>query len=148
MLDLTFPYISFAKKFCQKKVKKNCKYVARVFFENTDMRRKKRHGKLANVLRGWFIGRGDADLSLRDKMRCDGQRLTLQTVLHVFYCCRTGRSATGPDFLRSDTKRKRLRKSRFHVTRHHPRASPFFYFENFLSKFFTAGMYKYAVLRR
>ena len=78
MLDLTFPYISFAKNFCQKKVKKNCKYVARVFFENTDMRRKKRHGKLANVLRGWFIGRGDADLSLRDKMRCDGQRLTLQ----------------------------------------------------------------------
>ena len=36
---LTFLYISFSKKICQKKVKKNCKYAARVFFKNADMRR-------------------------------------------------------------------------------------------------------------
>ena len=36
MLDLTFRNISFAILFCQKKVKKICKYVARVFFKNTD----------------------------------------------------------------------------------------------------------------
>ena len=36
--DLTFLYISFAKKFCQKKVKKNCKSVVRVSFENAGIR--------------------------------------------------------------------------------------------------------------
>ena len=41
--DLTFLYISFAKKFCQKKVKKNCKSVARVFFKNACIARYENH---------------------------------------------------------------------------------------------------------
>ena len=44
--DLTFLYTSFAKKFCQKKVKKNRKSLARVSFENTDIRRGKSHGDI------------------------------------------------------------------------------------------------------
>ncbi len=39
MSDLTLLYICFAILFCQKKVKKIRKSVARVFFKNTDMRR-------------------------------------------------------------------------------------------------------------
>ena len=38
MRVLTFLYISFSILFCQKKVKKNCKYVARVFFKKAGMR--------------------------------------------------------------------------------------------------------------
>ena len=37
--DLTSVYISFAILFCQKKVKKNCKYVVRVFFKKAGMSR-------------------------------------------------------------------------------------------------------------
>ena len=40
--DLTFLYISFAKKFCQKKVKKNCKSVVRVFFKSAFISREVR----------------------------------------------------------------------------------------------------------
>jgi len=39
MLDLTFLYISFSIFFCQKKVKKICKFSVRVFFKNADIRR-------------------------------------------------------------------------------------------------------------
>ena len=39
--DLTFIYISFAKIFCQNKVKKNCKYIFRFYVENDDVRRRK-----------------------------------------------------------------------------------------------------------
>ena len=42
--DLTFPHISFAILFCQKKVKKNCKSVVRVFSKKVDTRHRKRHG--------------------------------------------------------------------------------------------------------
>ena len=34
MLVLTFIYISFTKIFCQNKIKKNCKYVSRMFLGN------------------------------------------------------------------------------------------------------------------
>ena len=34
--NITFPHAYFPNLFCQKKVKKICKYVARVFFKNTD----------------------------------------------------------------------------------------------------------------
>ncbi len=37
--DLTSVHISFAILFCQKKVKKNCKYVVRVFFKKAGMSR-------------------------------------------------------------------------------------------------------------
>lgn len=40
ILDLTFPYVSFPKLFCQNNVKKNRKSVVRVFSKNTDIRRK------------------------------------------------------------------------------------------------------------
>ena len=45
MLYLTILYISFAKKFCQKKVKKNCKSVARVFLKKADMTHSETPGK-------------------------------------------------------------------------------------------------------
>ena len=35
--NLTFLYISFAILFCQKKVKKNCKFVVGVFLKNAGM---------------------------------------------------------------------------------------------------------------
>ena len=34
MLFLTFFYISFAEIFCQNKIKKNCKYIPRIFLGN------------------------------------------------------------------------------------------------------------------
>ena len=48
---LTFLYISFAILFCQKKVKKNCKYVIRVFFKKAIMTCEKRHGRHVFLLR-------------------------------------------------------------------------------------------------
>ena len=42
MLVLTFIYTSFAKIFCQNKIKKNRKYVTRFFVENARIRREKR----------------------------------------------------------------------------------------------------------
>ena len=50
VLYLTILYISFAKIFCQKKVKKNCKSVARVFFRNADIVRDETHGMYAVLL--------------------------------------------------------------------------------------------------
>ena len=50
-LHLTFLYISFAILFCQKKVKKICKYVIRVFFKKAIMKCEKRHGRHASFLR-------------------------------------------------------------------------------------------------
>ena len=50
MAYLTFLYISFTKKFCQKKVKKICKSVAGVFFKHADMRREKKYGKHVLVI--------------------------------------------------------------------------------------------------
>ena len=44
--DLTFLHTSFAKKFCQKKVKKNRKSVVRVSFENAGIRHGKSHGDI------------------------------------------------------------------------------------------------------
>ena len=38
MSDLTFIYISFAKIFCQNKIKKNRKFVLRIAFKNGDIR--------------------------------------------------------------------------------------------------------------
>ena len=45
VLYLTILYISFAKIFCQKKVKKNCKSVARVFLKRADIVCEAMHGK-------------------------------------------------------------------------------------------------------
>ena len=42
--DLTFIYTSFAKIFCQNKIKKNRKYVTRFFVENAHIKREKRCG--------------------------------------------------------------------------------------------------------
>ena len=42
--DLTFLYISFAKIFCQNKVKKNCKQAVRIVFKNPDIRCEKSRG--------------------------------------------------------------------------------------------------------
>ena len=39
LYDLTFLYISFAKIFCQNNVKKNCKFMSRVFVKNAVDRR-------------------------------------------------------------------------------------------------------------
>ena len=44
MLVLTFIYTSFAKIFCQNKIKKNRKYVTRFFVENAHIRSEKRCG--------------------------------------------------------------------------------------------------------
>ena len=44
MLVLTFIYTSFAKIFCQNKIKKNRKYVTRFFVENAHIKREKRCG--------------------------------------------------------------------------------------------------------
>ncbi len=38
LYDLTFLYTSFAKIFCQNNVKKNCKFMSRVFVKNADNR--------------------------------------------------------------------------------------------------------------
>ena len=38
MPHFTFLYTSFAKIFCQNKIKKNCKFIFQVFFKNTDIR--------------------------------------------------------------------------------------------------------------
>ena len=51
MRVLTFLYISFAILFCQKKVKKNCKYVARVFFKKAGMRCEEARGNDAPDVR-------------------------------------------------------------------------------------------------
>ena len=40
--ELTFIHISFAKKFCQNKVKKNCKFISQFFFNNTYISLKKK----------------------------------------------------------------------------------------------------------
>ena len=48
---LTFLYISFAILFCQKKVKKICKYAIRVFFKKAIMKCGGRHGRYAFFLR-------------------------------------------------------------------------------------------------
>ena len=53
MSYLTILYISFAKIFCQKKVKKNCKYVVRVSNENTDIGRKEKHEKHTHIMRNY-----------------------------------------------------------------------------------------------
>ena len=55
---LTFLYISFAKIFCQNKIKKNCKYVSQFPFKNTGVRHKKKHEKIwvwraVMVYRSW-----------------------------------------------------------------------------------------------
>ena len=42
MLVLTFIYTSFAKIFCQNKIKKNRKYVSRFVVKNAQIRREKR----------------------------------------------------------------------------------------------------------
>ncbi len=42
MLVLTFIYTSFAKIFCQNKIKKNRKYVSRFFVKNAHIRSEKR----------------------------------------------------------------------------------------------------------
>ena len=44
LLVLTFLYISFAKIFCQNLVKKNCKYVVRIYSKYGGIRRGKGHG--------------------------------------------------------------------------------------------------------
>ncbi len=45
MPHLTFVYISFAKIFCQNKVKKNCKHVFKFFTEYDGIRMEKKRGK-------------------------------------------------------------------------------------------------------
>ncbi len=51
MWVLTFLYTSFSILFCQKKVKKNCKYVARVFFKKAGMRCEEARGNDAPDVR-------------------------------------------------------------------------------------------------
>ena len=41
--ELIFIHISFAKKFCQNKVKKNCKLIFQFFFNNTDISLEKKN---------------------------------------------------------------------------------------------------------
>ena len=53
--DLTSIHISFAKIFCQNLVKKNCKYVARVFAENVSIMWKKEDGKNVPFSRWLFV---------------------------------------------------------------------------------------------
>ncbi len=50
MPDLTFLYISFAKIFCQNKVKKNRKYVTKILPESDEIWREKGRGKGVHVL--------------------------------------------------------------------------------------------------
>ena len=50
MSYLTILHISFAKIFCQKKIKKNCKYVVRVSNENTDIGRKEKYEKHTHIM--------------------------------------------------------------------------------------------------
>ena len=55
---LTFLYISFAKIFCQNKIKKNSKYVSQFSFKNVGIRHKKKHEKIwvwraVMVYRSW-----------------------------------------------------------------------------------------------
>ncbi len=49
--DLTFLYISFAKIFCQNKVKKNCKFILPFFLINASVGCWRRHK--VYVLRSW-----------------------------------------------------------------------------------------------
>ena len=65
--DLTSLYISFAKIFCQNKVKKNWRYVFQFSFKNVDFRCKEKRGKDVLTLRLLCIGCGNADLLLRNK---------------------------------------------------------------------------------
>ena len=51
MHDLTFLYTSFTILFCQNKVKKICKSVARVFFKTAYMTREETHAKHEPLLR-------------------------------------------------------------------------------------------------
>ena len=74
--DLTFPHISFAILFCQKKVKKIRKSAVWVFLKNTENRRDERHGKYASDLWRWFIGCGNMNLS-----SCKENAVTVYTVL-------------------------------------------------------------------
>jgi len=65
--DLTSLYISFAKIFCQNKVKKNCKLVSQFSLKNADVRYKEKCGNDVLTLRLLCIGCGNADLLLRNK---------------------------------------------------------------------------------
>ena len=51
MWYLIFLYTSFPNSVCQKKVKKNRKFVARVFFKKADIRHEKKYGVHASRLR-------------------------------------------------------------------------------------------------
>ena len=52
MPDMSFLYISFVILFCQNNVKKNCKFISRVFKKNDDMKQGKGPGRyLADKLK-------------------------------------------------------------------------------------------------
>lgn len=53
---MTFLHTCFPNLFCKKKVKKNCKSVAGVFFENADISREEKRGRMSGK------GRGEKDL--------------------------------------------------------------------------------------
>ena len=67
---LTFLYISFAKIFCQNKVKKNCKYVSLKSNKKADWGAWTASGRYALVLQWRFTGRSDVNLLLTWKSRC------------------------------------------------------------------------------
>ena len=66
MFDFTFLNISFAISFCQKKVKKICNFLIRVFFKTADIRSEEKYGKHETVLQELFIGRDNVNLLLRE----------------------------------------------------------------------------------
>ena len=51
-LYLTFLYTYFQNLFCQNKIKKICKFITKVYINDTDIRPKKERGNYTTVLRG------------------------------------------------------------------------------------------------
>ena len=66
MFDFTFLNISFAMSFCQKKVKKICNFLIRVFFKTADISSEEKYGKHETVLQELFIGCDNVNLLLRE----------------------------------------------------------------------------------
>ena len=65
MRNLTFLYISFAIFFCQKKVKKICKFIVWVFFKTAYMRREQKRGEYAFFSLWGFISCNNVNLLSR-----------------------------------------------------------------------------------
>ena len=64
--DSTPPHSSFTIFICQKKVKKICNFLIRVFFKTADIRSEEKYRKHETVLQELFIGRDNVNLLLRE----------------------------------------------------------------------------------